>query len=162
MEASRSQVGDSYKVLRTPSIRKLCAMSLPKNRILCTEDDNDNRDLIVMVLRRNGFDVICANDVYHAMTLAKTKTFDLYLLDTWLPGISGPTLSRRIREFDPETPILFYSGAASDVDKEAAKKAGAQGYLVKPANGDELVAEVKRLLASSDEGINQKRRISRK
>ena len=121
-------------------------MTSPKGRILCTEDDPDNRDLIVLTLSRNGFDVICAKDADHAITLAKTNSFDLYLLDTWLPGISGTTLCRRIRKFDFKTPILFYSGAAADADKEAAKKAGAQGYLVKPANGDELVAEVNRLL----------------
>ena len=101
-----------------------------------------------MVLSRSGFDVTCANDADHAIALAKTKTFNLYLLDTWVPGVSGTKLCSHIREFDAETPILFYSGAASDVDKEAAKKAGAQGYLVKPANGDELLAEVNRLLRS--------------
>ena len=123
-------------------------MSPPEARILCTEDDPDNRDLIVMILKQSGFDVDCATDADDAIRLAKTERFDLYLLDTWLPGVSGLTVSRRLREFDAQTPILFYSGAASDVDKQAAKDAGAQGYLVKPANGDELIAEVRRLLVA--------------
>jgi CheY-like chemotaxis protein len=46
------------------------------------------------------------------------------------------------------TPILFYSGAAFDKDKKQAQECGAQGYLTKPANGDELVAEVFRLVAA--------------
>lgn len=121
-------------------------MNPPGARILCTEDDPDNRDLIVMVLKQGGFEVNCATDADDAIKLAKTERFDLYLLDTWLPGVSGLTVSQRLREFDAKTPILFYSGAASDVDKQAAKDAGAQGYLVKPADGDELIAEVRRLL----------------
>jgi DNA-binding response OmpR family regulator len=136
------------------SISGECAMTFPKSRILCTEDDPDNRDLIVLTLSRS-FEVICASNAEDAVKLAKTERYDLYLMDTWLHGVSGITLSSRIREFDSDTPILFYSGAAADSDKEAAKKAGAQGYLVKPANGDELVTEVNRLLASSDRGIDQ-------
>ncbi len=67
----------------------------------------------------------------------------------WLPGISGPGLCERLRDFDKTTPILFYSGAAYERDKEQARLAGAQGYLVKPTDGDTLAAEVSRLIAES-------------
>lgn len=124
-------------------------MSPPEASILCTEDDPDNRDLIVMVLKQSGFEVTCAKDGDDAITLARTESFDLYLLDNWLPDISGTTLSLRLRAFDAATPILFYSGAASEADKDAARNAGAQGYLVKPAGGEALIAEVRRLIAMS-------------
>jgi DNA-binding response OmpR family regulator len=55
----------------------------------------------------------------------------------------------KLRQFDLKTPVLFYSGAASETDREAARVSGAQGYLVKPANGDQLIAEVTRLIAES-------------
>ena len=51
--------------------------------------------------------------------------------------------------FDLKTPVLFYSGAAYVTDREAARGSGAQGYLVKPADGNQLVAEVTRLIAES-------------
>jgi DNA-binding response OmpR family regulator len=124
-------------------------MSSPKGRILCTEDDPDTRDLIVLVLSQHGFDVTCTDDADEAIKLAKTQKFDLYLVDSWMPALSGQDLTKKLREFDVETPILFYSGAAYEGDKEAALSSGAQGYLVKPADGDRLVAEVVRLIAES-------------
>jgi DNA-binding response OmpR family regulator len=54
-----------------------------------------------------------------------------------------------LRKFDSKTPILFYSGAAYEKDKRHALECGAQGYLTKPADGDQLVAEVLRLIAAS-------------
>lgn len=124
-------------------------MTSPKARILCTEDDPDTRDLIALVLSQHGFDVMCTADADEAINLAKTQNFDLYLLDNWMPTLSGPDLAKKLREFDVKTPILFYSGAAYEVDKEAARSSGAQGYLVKPADGDHLIAEVVRLIAES-------------
>jgi two-component system OmpR family response regulator len=75
---------------------------------------------------------------------------DLYLLDNWLLGISGEELCKKLRNFDLKTPILSYSGVADDIDKARAYAAGAQGYLVKPVLGDDLVKEVTRLIAESN------------
>jgi DNA-binding response OmpR family regulator len=66
-----------------------------------------------------------------------------------MPGLSGTELTEKLRQFDLKTPVLFYSGAASETDREAARVSGAQGYLVKPADGDKLIAEVTRLIAES-------------
>jgi len=124
-------------------------MPTPKFRILCTEDDADTRDLIVLTLNGHNCEVVTAASSLESVDLARTQHFDLYLLDNWLPGSSGIELCRELRKFDSKTPILFYSGAASDEDKREAKECGAQGYLTKPADGDALVAEVLRLIAAS-------------
>lgn len=124
-------------------------MGSAKARILCTEDDADSRELIVFILRDAGFDVICTDNADEALKLAQSQSFDLYLVDNWLPGLSGDQLTRQIREFDSETPILFYSGAAQESDIERARNAGAQGYLVKPAGYEELVTEVSRLISEA-------------
>ena len=124
-------------------------MQSPKVRILCTEDDADARELINFALTQHGFQVVCTQDACQAIALAKTHVFDLYLVDNWMPGLPGTELTERLREFDTKTPILFYSGAAYECDKEAARLSGAQGYLVKPADGDQLIAEVVRLIAES-------------
>jgi OmpR-family two-component system manganese-sensing response regulator len=124
-------------------------MPTPKFRILCTEDDADTRDLIVVILNTHNCEVATSASSTESVRLARTQHFDLYLLDNWLPGSPGIKLCEELRSFDSTTPILFYSGAAFDKDKKQARECGAQGYLTKPANGDELVAEVFRLVAAS-------------
>lgn len=119
----------------------------PKGRILCTDDHADTRDLITTILRNSGFDVTCTEGADSALRLAKRQKFDLYLLDHWMVGKSGVDLTRELRTFDATTPILFFSGATREVDKQAALDAGAQGYLMKPASPDRLLAEVNRLMA---------------
>src|SRR4029450_5924493 len=118
-------------------------------RIRCTEDDSDTRELIDFVLTQDGYEVVCSASDVQAIDLAKTQNFDLYLVDNWMPGLSGTELTEKLRQFDQTTPVLFYSGAAYEADKKAARISGAQGYLVKPANGDQLIAEVSRLIAES-------------
>jgi DNA-binding response OmpR family regulator len=124
-------------------------MSSPKGRILCTEDDADTRDLIIYVLTEAGYEVICTNSADQAISLARGEHFDLFLIDSWLPGVSGVDFTRTLREFDVKTPVLFYSGAGYDVDKADAKLAGSQGYLVKPVLNEDLIKEVARLIAES-------------
>lgn len=124
-------------------------MNVCPRRILCTEDDADTRDLIRFVLSSAGYDVITSESAQEALSLAQSEPFDLYLIDNWMPDLSGDELSHKIRGFDLETPILFYSGAAQESDRESARVSGAQGYLVKPAGIDELVEEVARLIAEA-------------
>lgn len=124
-------------------------MPAPLHRILCTEDDADTRELITFVLNQNQCEVVTTETPALAIELARAAHFDLYLLDNWMPRMSGSELCEKLRLFDSETPILFYSGAAFPKDKEEAYASGAQGYLVKPADNDDLVAEVFRLIAES-------------
>ena len=124
-------------------------MPAPLHRILCTEDDADTRELITFVLSRNQCEVVTSETPALAIELARAAHFDLYLIDNWMPRMSGSELCEKLRLFDAETPILFYSGAAFPKDKAEAYASGAQGYLVKPADNDELVAEVFRLIAES-------------
>jgi DNA-binding response OmpR family regulator len=121
-------------------------MDTPRARILCTEDDPDTRDVVSLFLSLDGFEVVCANNAQQAIALARNEHFDLYLLDNWMPGLSGDELCRELREFDSTTPVLFYSGAGQEADKAKAMAAGAQGYLVKPAGIEELRSEVVALI----------------
>ena len=121
--------------------------SLPLSpRVLFIEDDADTRELVSFVLKRENFEVVLATDSEEALVAAGAMSFELYLIDNWLPGESGVDLCKRLREFDRRTPILFYSGAAYEHDKRAAFAAGAQGYLTKPSELGELVQEVSQLI----------------
>ena len=118
-------------------------------RILYAEDDADTRELVTVILERQNCQVIATESHNEALRLARAEHFDLYLIDNWMPGISGVRLCEQLREFDQHTPVLFYSGAAYESDRARALSSGAQGYLVKPVDGDELVAEVLRLISDS-------------
>ena len=124
-------------------------MQHPRFRILCTEDHADTRELIRLILSYHNCDVITPESSLQAIELARAESFDLYLLDNWIPGMSGTDLCKALRLVDSETPILFYSGAAFPKDKEEAYASGAQGYLVKPADPDELISEVLRLISEN-------------
>ena len=67
----------------------------------------------------------------------------------WIAECSGIDLCEKLREFDPFVPILFYSGAAYDHDKQQAFAAGAQGYLVKPVDNDEVLKQLSRLISAA-------------
>jgi len=81
--------------------------------------------------------------------LARSSHFDLYLIDNWMAGCSGIDLCKKLRESDRLTPILFYSGAAYENDKQQAFAAGAQGYLVKPVDSDELLQQLSGLISTA-------------
>jgi DNA-binding response OmpR family regulator len=121
-------------------------------QILYTEDDADTRELVSYVLARNNYRVMLAENNDSALLLARSNQFDLYMIDNWMPGGSGIDLCKKLREFDSHTPILFYSGAAHDKDKQEAFSSGAQGYLTKPVDNDELIEEVFRLIGEARNG----------
>ena len=126
------------------------SIASPKGRIVCTEDDPDSRELLVFILEAADYDVTVTADSADALLLAQSKPFDLILVDNWMPGLSGQELTSEVRKFNKSTPILFYSGAAFESDKQKARDAGAQGYLTKPEGIHNLVAEVGRLIAEAE------------
>ena len=125
-------------------------MSVSKGRILCTEDDPDTAEMLTLSLEMAGYEVTCSHSAEEAIEHVKSGEFDLCLMDNWMPGISGEDLCVKIRAFNKRTPILFYSGAAFESDKQRAKDAGAQGYLVKPVLEDKLLAEIVRIIAEAN------------
>jgi two-component system OmpR family response regulator len=121
-----------------------------KGRILCIEDHSDTREVISKLLSQEGHEVTCAESPYEALLLVKnSQRFDIYIVDTWLPGMSGLDLSNKLREFDGDIPILFFTAAGSEADRERAFECGADGYLVKPVDTERLAAKVSRLLSES-------------
>jgi DNA-binding response OmpR family regulator len=120
-----------------------------KRRVLLVDDEEDARDLVTLTLIE--YTLICARDFDEGLRLAQQRGFDLYILDSWMPDKSGVELCRAIREFDPHTPILFYSAAAYGRDIEEAIRAGAQDYLVKPIIPNELRQVVAQLLSAQGE-----------
>ena len=117
-------------------------------RVLYIEDHDDTRELVTLVLEQRRFEVVTGSTIESGVALASSQHFDLYLLDSWLPDGSGLDLCRQIREFDKSTPILFYSAAAYEIDKNLAINSGAQAYLIKPSQPSELCKLVASLIES--------------
>ena len=117
-----------------------------QKRVLCVEDDADTCAMISSLFGLINCDVTSAGSADEAREKIKDNKFDLYILDNWLPGASGVELCLEIREHDSTTPIMFYSGAGYDSDREQAMNAGAQAYLVKPSDIASLLEIARRLL----------------
>ena len=118
-----------------------------KERILIIEDD----DAIVRVLRRSlsleGFDVESAGDGETGLALALENRPDLVILDLMLPGMDGLEVCRRLRTSTAgNTPILMLTARDTVPDRIQGLDAGADDYIVKPFDLDELAARIRALL----------------
>jgi CheY-like chemotaxis protein len=118
---------------------------VPARRILCIDDNEDTCFLLTTMLGKAGMEAVSAPGLDEALRLVEGGQFDLYVLDGQMPGVSGLTLCERIRAADAHTPIVVFSGQGGEDIKEAARRAGANAYVVKPEL-TELVETVKRLL----------------
>jgi DNA-binding response OmpR family regulator len=117
-----------------------------RKHILLVEDREDDWELVAFKLRE--YKLAFARGFEEGLRLARRRPFDLFILDNWLPDGSGVGLCRLIRKFDPRTPILFYSAAAYDRDIVEALRSGAQAYLIKPVELDDLERAVARLTST--------------
>src|SRR5262245_10060972 len=124
--------------------------------ILLVEDSSDHSDLVAFSL--TGYRIVRARNFAEGARFATKKYFDLYILDNWLPDGTGIELCRHIREFDPHTPIVFCSAAAFENDKQQGLSAGAQVYLVKPFDYEELRLTVARLTSVTPKTAIEARR----
>ena len=100
--------------------------------VLCVEDDEDSREMLSLLLKHWRIETKAVGTATQALSMIQAERFDLYLLDTQLPDLDGFELCRRMRSLDPKTPILFFSGAAYESDKQKGMEAGASAYVAKP------------------------------
>lgn len=108
-------------------------MPADQGHILYVEDHDDTRILMTFMLEQAGFQVTSASNGEESIERVKRgERFDLYLLNHTFPDASGVTICETLRALDKQTPIIFYSSRAMPQEKEAAIKAGAQDYLIKP------------------------------
>jgi DNA-binding response OmpR family regulator len=124
------------------------AVSPGKERVLVVDDDGAFRALARALLERAGFAVVEAADADEALAAVEGSPPQAVLLDVRLPGVSGYEVFRELRDRCGEgLPILFISGERTDpYDRVAGLLMGADDYLLKPCDPDELVARVRRSL----------------
>jgi two-component system, OmpR family, copper resistance phosphate regulon response regulator CusR len=121
------------------------------NRILVIEDEANIADYLVTGLREEGYAVEHAADGVAGWDRLQGHPWDLVLLDWWLPGQDGLTLLRRFRERDRRTPVLLLTARDQVSYRVLGLDSGADDYLCKPFDFDELLARVRALLRRRDD-----------
>lgn len=116
-----------------------------KQKILIVDDDENIAELISLYLTKECFETQIAGDGESAITLTEAYNPDLILLDLMLPGIDGYEVCQRIRK-TRDVPIIMLSAKGEVFDKVLGLKMGADDYIMKPFDSNELVARVRAVL----------------
>lgn len=119
-------------------------------KILVVEDDMDIHNLIKNVLEKERYDVISAYSGTEALLLIEKKDLDLILLDLMIPGLSGEEIIKKVKNI----PIIVISAKISSEDKVNALSIGANDYITKPFDTNELLARIKVQLRLSKKDNN--------
>ena len=127
-------------------------------RILVVDDEEPIAKILEFNLRKEGYDVIVANDGEKAVELAFSEDPDLILLDLMLPKKDGMEVCREVRA-QKNIPIIMLTAKNSEIDKVLGLEFGADDYVTKPFSTRELMARVKvnlRRVAKQTEGVEEK------
>lgn len=125
------------------------------SKILMADDDNNLREAVSIILQRAGFEVISASDGAQAVDRFQSEHPDVVILDVMMPWMDGYEACERIRAVDSKVPVLMLTAKGDIVDKKIGFRAGADDYMVKPFNDEELVLRIEALLRRRDrsEGV---------
>jgi two-component system, OmpR family, response regulator QseB len=115
-------------------------------RILIVEDDRALAGMLRELFSEEGYDVVLAHDGQRALHLALTETVDVVVLDRGLPVLEGLDVLARWRASGVSTPVLVLSALGNPADRVEGLDRGAEDYMSKPFDVDELLARVRALL----------------
>ena len=132
-------------------------MKIPMQPILLVEADDGNRKLDSWYFTQAGYVIVAAASDAESIALARTGQFKLYLLGEGFEDTTNLNICQQIRTFDSDTPVLFCSAWVRPADHDRGINAGAQAYLTKPCDLDELVQTVEQLIAKAAAGVIRKR-----
>ncbi|MFC4736143.1 response regulator transcription factor [Bacillus daqingensis] len=127
-----------------------------KERILIVEDEEKIARVLQLELQYEGYEADTVHDGMDAWLTIQDKRYQLYILDVMLPGLSGIELLRRIRREQKQVPILMLTARDATVDKVTGLDQGADDYVTKPFDMEELLARVRVLLRRNGAGQDDK------
>ncbi|MEF8709393.1 MAG: response regulator [Candidatus Accumulibacter propinquus] len=113
-------------------------------KILVVDDSPTERHVLKVLLASNGYEVLTAESGEEGIAKAKSELPDLILMDVVMPGLNGYQATRTLTR-DPTTrniPVIVCTTKGQETDKIWGLRQGAQDYLVKPVNGQELLAKI--------------------
>jgi len=121
-------------------------MADKKASILLVEDEQNFHEALKLNLELEGYSVSSAFDGTQALKAVEQEYFDLIILDVMLPEIDGIAITETIRVQNNEVPILILSAKSASADRVLGLKKGADDYLTKPFNLEELLLRVEKLI----------------
>ena len=114
-------------------------------KLLLVEDDFDLSGILSKSLLQRGYEVLCCADGIEALTLLRKRPFDVVVLDLTLPSLDGLELLRRLRDDENRTPVLVLTARGAVGERIVGLNAGADDYLAKPFDLEELIARLQAL-----------------
>ena len=121
-----------------------------KTSILLVEDEENLHEALKLNLELEGYDITSAFDGTGALKAVQSEYFDLIILDVMLPEMDGINVTETIRLNNNEIPILILSAKNSSADRVLGLKKGADDYLTKPFNLEELLLRVQKLIEKNN------------
>jgi DNA-binding response OmpR family regulator len=122
--------------------------------ILLAEDDFDFGSILKQYLEISGYTIEWAKDGKEALEIFKNGTFNICVLDVMMPKMDGFTLAEKIIGINPEMPFVFLTARKMKEDKLKGLKLGADDYIVKPFEADELILRLNNILKRSTQVVN--------
>ncbi len=129
-------------------------------KVLLAEDDRDFGNILSQYLAINGFEVALARDGKEALELFKKEKPDLCVLDVMMPEMDGFSLGERIKQAQPDLPVIFLTAKTLKEDIIRGLKIGADDYITKPFDPEVLILRIKNILKRAYQSINDEFRIS--
>lgn len=117
-----------------------------KRCILVVDDDETTRETLAEVLQDEGYEVALAADGLEAVAILSTYQPDLVLTDLHMPGLDGVNLLTHVKNVYPNTPVIIFTAHATLDSERQARHLGAQDYLNKPLNFDDMLMRIARAL----------------
>ena len=114
--------------------------------LLLVEDDIDLQKVLAQYLELSGFRVYTANHGEHGLKIFKEKHVDLCILDVMMPVMDGFELATEIRKLDRSMPVVFLTAKTQKDDRLKGLKIGADDYITKPFEAEELVLRLNNIL----------------
>lgn len=123
-------------------------------RILVVDENEDNCTMMSALLGRIGYRTETTRSVADALKVAHHQRPALYVLDNYFSDGRGTDLCRQLRAADPQATVIFYSCEFDRAASEAARRAGARAYIVKP-DIDELLQAIATCISPTGDGMNR-------
>ncbi|GAB3710264.1 response regulator transcription factor [Flavobacterium koreense] len=119
-------------------------------KILLAEDDFDFSNVLIQYLQLHDFDVVWAEDGVKALEIFKKNSFDICILDVMMPKMDGFVLAEELIKINPETPFVFLTAKQLKEDRIKGLQLGADDYIVKPFEVEELILRLNNILKRSE------------
>ena len=134
-------------------------LNMANNRILLVEDDQNFGDVLRSYLEMHDYEITLATDGEEGLKRYQEGEFDLCIFDVMMPKKDGFTLAKEVREQDTEMPIIFLTAKPMKDDVLKGFKIGADDYISKPFNSEELLYRIQAILKRSQQKADPKEEI---